>query len=118
MTSVGLNESATVTLDASGNGTASVGPSGQGETWTPAYVHVKTNQAASAIASEAQCIVYTGPQATDQYYADGTLSGSTGDTTDVVGAYQLGKGDYVWAKWVGGDPGAEGIVRVTGTKDI
>lgn len=118
MTTVPLSESAPVTLDSNGDGTARVGPTGQGETWQPAMVHVKTNQAPGDITNEAQCRVYAGPQAADAYYSDGTLSGSTGDASDAVSAYPLSKGEFVWAVWHGGDPGAEGILRVTGTKDV
>lgn len=118
MTTVPLNESATVTLDASGNGTAKIGPAGQGETWTPAYVHVQTGQEPGTIVNEAQCYVYAGPQAASPYFTDSTSSGSTGDSTDSASAYPLSKGEFVWAVWSGGDAGAQGIVRVTGTKDI
>lgn len=118
MTTVPLNESGVVVLDASGNGTAKIGPLGQGETWNPAVVHVKTAQAPAQIVNEAQCFIYAGGQPVDSFFADSTSSGSTGDSTDSAGAYPIGKGEWIWAVWSGGDAGAEGIVRVTGTKVI
>jgi hypothetical protein len=118
MTTVPLNLSDSVTLDSSGNGTARLGPSGARETWTAAMVHVKTNQLPSAIVNEAQCFIYAGPQADDTAFADSTSSGSTGDSTDSAGAYPVTIGEFIWAVWKGGDSGAQGIVRVTGTKEI
>jgi hypothetical protein len=113
---VDLQASAVVTLNAQGGGTAQIGPRNQRESWAPAVVSVKTNQAAAAIVNEAQCKVYAGPDTSDSNYVDGTLSGSTGDSTSNVAGQTVNAGEYVWAVWTGGDPGAQGRVNVTGTK--
>lgn len=116
---VPLNESeGSAPFDSSGAATVQLGPGGPQEQWSPANVHVKTNQAPAAITNEAQCFIYAGPAPTDAYFIDSTSSGSTGDVTDAASAYQLGRGEYIWAVWHGGDPGAQGVVRVTGTKVI
>lgn len=118
MTAVPLNLSNAVTLDGSGNGTVRLGPAGGSEVWTVAIVHVKTNQAPASIASEAQCFIYSGPLADDTAFVDSTSSGSTGDSTDSAAAWPVSIGEWIWAVWHGGDAGAQGILRVTGTRDI
>lgn len=115
---VDLNQSAVVTLNASGNGTAQLGPISARETWQPAVISVKTNQAPAAIVNQAQCSVYVGADATDQNFVQGTLSGSSGDSTGNAAGRTIDVGEYVWAVWTGGDPGAQGRVNVIGTKQL
>lgn len=110
-----MNESASVTLDGSGNGTLKMVPLGGSVTWLPASVSVK----ASSSTREAACRIYIGPSATDQYFVDGTLSGSTGDSTDRVSGYQVDThGRTLWAVWSGGDAGATGTMQVNGTEQL
>lgn len=110
-----LNENADTALDGAGNGTLRMRPFGGGETWLPAAVSVKC----STNATEAQCKVYVGPTATDPYFLDSTLSGSTGDSTDRVKGLQVDThGSYLWAVWTGGDPGAIATMTVTGHREV
>jgi hypothetical protein len=110
---VPLSVSVPVVLDGSGNGTARAGPLNLREVWTPGLASVKV----STNASEASCKVYEGEAADDSSYVDGTLSGSTGDSTaNVYGPLYVGQ--YVWAVWEGGDPGATAYLNVTGTKTV
>ena len=118
MATVTLNQSAVVTLNGAGAGTARLGPVNGREHWILAAVAVKTNQAPGSIVSEAQCKVYAGPDASDTWFAGGTLSGSTGDSTANVAGQILDCGEYVWAVWSGGDAGAQGRVNVQGTKTL
>jgi hypothetical protein len=106
--------SATVRLDGAGNGTVKLGPAGSAETWAPAVASfsVSTN------VLEAQCKVYVGDVVTQANFVDGSLSGSTGDATGRVGAYVLTQGQYVWAVWTGGDPGAVATLVVGGMKQV
>ena len=107
-----LNESGNVTLDGSGNGTLSMKPWGGGVTWQPQVVSVK----ASSNTSEASAKIYIGPEAADQYYVDGTLSGSTGDSTTNVAGYSVDThGNTLWVVWEGGDAGATATAQVNGT---
>ena len=106
--------SATVTLNGSGNGTCKVGPAGHAETWYAAIASVSV----STNAAEAACRVYVGDQPTAGNFADSTLSGSTGDATGRVSARPLKLGDYIWAVWSGGDPGAVATLNVSGTRDV
>jgi hypothetical protein len=118
MTSVTLNQSAVVILNASGNGTAQLGPVNSREHWNPDTVAVKTNQAPGSIVNEAQCRIYAGPDASDPNFVDGTLSGSSGDSTGNIAGRVLDCGEYVFAVWSGGDSGAQGRVVVSGTREI
>jgi hypothetical protein len=111
MGSLQLNETTSVTLDGSGNGTAKLGPSGPQETWTPSNVYVEC----STNAAEAVCKIYAGPSATSPYAKDITVDGSTGDSSEKCNI-PIPKGWFVWAAWTGGDPGATATLNVDGTK--
>ena len=115
MQTVSLRESFPVTLDGSGNGTAKLGPQGRGEVWHPAIAHVNSS---TPITNEAQCRIYCGDAPTQNNFRDGTLSGSTGDSTDNISSDEIVLGRYIWAVWSGGDAGATAYLNVTGTKDI
>lgn len=115
MSTVPLNESASVILNASGNGTVRMRPFGGGETWLPGSASFK----ATSAVKEAQCRIYIGPAPTDQYFVDSSLSGSTGDSTGRVGGYQVNShGNYLWAVWTAGDVGATATLQVTGVEVI
>ncbi len=105
-----------VTLDSSGNGVAQVGPQSAREVWHPERVHVSVN--IGQVTNEAQCIVYVGQTVGPNNFRDGTLSGSSGDTTDAVDSDEIKVGEYVFAVWQNGDPGAQATMAVTGEKDI
>jgi hypothetical protein len=115
---VDLDQSAVVTLNAQGAGTAQLGPVNGRESWLPEVVSVKTTQAPASIVNEAQCKIYAGPDASDSNYVDGTLSGSTGDSTANINGQTVNCGEYVFAVWSGGDVGAQGRLNVTGTKQL
>ena len=118
MTTVQLNQSAVVTLNASGNGTAQLGPLSAREKWLPLVVSVKTNQAPGTVVKEAACRICAGPDTSDPWFVDGTLSGSSGDSTGNVAGQEVDCGEYVFAVWTGGDAGVQGRVSVQGSKVI
>jgi len=105
---------ATVIFNGSGNGTARLGPSGSSEVWAPAVASFS----ASTNTKEAACQIYVGDQPIQANFVDGSLSGSTGDSTGRVGAYLLKLGWYVWAVWAGGDAGAVATLKVSGMKEV
>ena len=105
---------ASVKLDASGNGTVKVGPIGHRETWFPETA----SASASSAVLEAACRIYVGPSPTASYFRDGTLSGSTGDSTDRVSGTTVSLPWSVWAVWSGGDVGAIATLNVSGTKTV
>jgi hypothetical protein len=114
MTAGTLYEFATVTLNGSGNGTARVGPIGAREVWSPLNASVRTNE--STITNEAQCAIYVGPDASQPNFKGLTFTGSSGDATDLSGTVKIG--NFIWAVWTGGDPGAVATLSVTGTKEV
>lgn len=107
---------ATVTLDGSGNGLAKIGPLSARETWYPANVHVSVNP--GNVTNEAQCLVYVGQTVGPNQFRDGTLSGSSGDSSDAISADEITVGNYVLAQWIGGDAGQVATMNVTGEKDV
>lgn len=111
-----LNEQLSVILDGSGNGTVALSPDGPHEHWLPTLVSVSV----ATHAAEAQCRIYIGSKPTQDNFVDGTLSGSTGDSTDRVAGYDVARTQQpaIWAVWAGGDPGALATVVVNGTREI
>lgn len=106
-------ETTSVTLNGSGAGTAKLGPIGGSEVWTPSSVSV----ICSSNISEANCKIYVGPSATNQYFKDITVDGSTGDATEKANI-PIPYGSYVWAVWTGGDAGATATLNVDGTEIV
>lgn len=104
----------TVVLSGAGGGTAKIGPTNAREVWSPevASVSVATNT------NEAQCRLYVGDAPTANNFVDGTLSGSTGDSTDRVSGRPVPLGDFIWAVWAGGDPGSVATLNVTGMRTV
>jgi hypothetical protein len=115
MTTVSLRESANITLDGSGNGTARVGPLSSREKWHPANVHVKAN---SNPVNESACDIFMGNDTSQSNFRDGTFSGSSGDQTDALNADVVNSGFYIWGVWSGGDAGVQATLTVTGTKEV
>lgn len=105
-----------VTLNGSGAGTASLGPSGHGVTWTLGTVSVRTGQAVST--GTCQCLIYVGDRASAENFLDGTFSGDTGDSTNAASGTQILIGKKVFAVWSGGVPGDIATLTVTGTMAV
>lgn len=95
-----LNGFASVKLDGSGNGIASIGPQRVREHWQPSSASVSV----SSNTLEAQCSVYLGSTLGSATFLGQTATGSTGDTCGIGVDMQTGM--LIWAKWSGGDPGA------------
>lgn len=112
MRTLPLTAKAYVTLDGNGDGTAYCGPQSPGEAWSglTASVSVRTN------VTEAQCLVYAGAAPVPGCFADGTLFGSTGNSTSNLPGVKVG--GNVWAVWAGGDPGQVATLVVTGTRQV
>jgi hypothetical protein len=106
---------ATVKLDGSGNGTARTGPRGSREVWAPA---VAAFSVSVPVTNEAQCKIYVGDQPIPANLVDGSLSGSTGDSTGHVGGRLVRLGEYIWAVWTGGDAGSVATLTITGMKQV
>jgi hypothetical protein len=102
-----LRETRRVQLDGDGNGTLVMMPE-DGEVWQVAKVRVS----ASSAARDARCWVYAG-----RACVDGTLSGSSGDSTDLVSSHAIdAHGNVLQVIWHGGDPGAVATAEVCGLR--
>lgn len=108
-----LSEFASVVLNGSGAGTARVGPAAHGVTWRPTVASVKVSTATLSPI----CNLFVGATATDDNFVDGSYTGEK-NSTDAVAGQELVLGQYVFAVWSGGDPGAQATVTVSGTKDV
>lgn len=111
-----LSASVSTTLDANGNGTAQGGPTLPGTAWLPTIASVSTNE--ETVTNEAECKIYAGSYAGNGTFVDGTLSGSTGDSTQNIAGKTIYPGQYVWAVWTNGDPGVQAFLNVTGTRRV
>ena len=115
MPDVPLSEFAAVTLDGAGNGTAKTGPRAHGITWRPATASIKMTGPAPA--GVATVYLYAGSSPTDDNFIDSTYDVSN-DSTDRVNGQQIVLGQYVYAVWSGGTPGATATLTVNGTQEV
>lgn len=105
-----------ITLNGSGAGTASLGPTGHGVVWTLGTISVRTGQTVST--GTCQCSIYVGDDASATNFADATFSGDTGDSTNAASGRQIRLGKQVWAVWSGGVPGDIATLTITGTMEV
>lgn len=108
-----FTRTASVVLNGSGNGTASIGPTITNEVWTVAVAAVS----ASSNTNEAICKTYAGAAVSASTFVDGTTWGSTGDSTSSFGA-PVYSGQRVFAVWTGGDAGAVATLVINGTRQV
>lgn len=104
---------ATVTLDGSGHGIASIGPTRAREHWQPSSASVSV----ATQANEAQCSIFMGTVRNSTTFLSQTFTGSTGDTCGFQGI-DMQTGMLIFAEWFGGDPGSVATVMVNGTFTI
>lgn len=97
---------ASVTLDGSGNGTATFQPNGSNARITNLFVKVAT------AVNQAVCTIYRG-QIGDMYAINTTQSGSTGAAA--TGIIDVQDGETLYIVWTGGDPGAIATATLIGT---
>jgi hypothetical protein len=103
-----VTQSASVILDSSGNGSVQTGPNiGK---WNLTHAAINTSSAAKT----PQCKLYMGTDTGIANLIDGTFVGSL-NSTDNVSAKPIGPGEYIFAVWTGGDPGATATLTVNGT---
>lgn len=117
-----LNQGATCVLDGAGNGLAVCGPSGIGNIWSPAQVAVSTTTNVSTPIA----FLYLGPllppfalsvlMDTAQVTQLGGTSNGSNDSIGLTGAIQVPQGQALIVQWLGGDPGATGIMNVSGNQ--
>jgi hypothetical protein len=96
-------------LDASGNGVVAFAP--RGTRWHLDFVSVKC----TTRVKEATVRIYEG-YVGDQYYTDGTFSGSSGDTSNTE--HYMEDGETIHIVWTGGDPGARATAIIRGWESV
>src|SRR5215831_2025219 len=106
-----LKFAATVILDGSGNGTASLGPN-VGQRW---IVRTASVNIPNAVAIP-QCNIYMGAAPIPAEFIDGTWTGNM-DSTSKTNSYPLTHGEKIWAVWTAGDVGATATLNITGWHD-
>lgn len=105
-----LNESASVTLDATGAGVARLGPRRAGVQWAVRKVTISSTSATSQVPTAE---LFLGePSGTP---LDSTYDGNR-NSTDVD--VSLWSGQYLSLRWAGGTPGATGTLAVLGDNVI
>lgn len=112
MPSITLSESASVTLDANGNGTAGLGPdSARGPaTWDVSTVVIQTSRPAQAPIPRAQLYLdQVSPSQSQGLTYDGSFSQGGGSLT-------VTRGSTLYCVWTGGQAGDVATFTVTGTK--
>jgi hypothetical protein len=124
-TSFDLQETATVVLDGSGNGTARISPGqpggpgsgvgagrNSGLLWNVTGISV--NVATNVLEASAKTYVSYGIQSAGLADFQGqTQTASTGDTNTINAT--LRPGDWITVVWTGGDPGQAATLKVFGT---
>ena len=113
MATLPLITSVTTTLDGTGAGIASIGPTAQGEVWTVGNVAVHT----STNANESICRVYVGAAGSTSVLLGATNTGSSGDNDSGL-SQVLRVGQAITAVWTEGDIGATAYLSVTGSKVV
>lgn len=101
-----------VTLNGSGNGTVSIGPTNAFQTWKPSNAACSV----SSNSNEPVFVLYNGPSTDPATRIGGSYTGSNDNTdlSDIV----LYPGTVLTGQWIGGDPGATATLSLTGTIEV
>lgn len=113
MTVLQLTALGQAVLNGSGAATIQLGPAHVNEQWAPSLASVWCS--ANVTTGACQCQIYA-PDLSR--FIDGTFSGDTGDSTDNFGGISLWPGQYVYAVFTGGVPGALANLRIQGQKTV
>lgn len=106
-----LNLGTETVLDASGNGTARLGPRQGPPVWHVQTISVRTSQPGAG--SIPYCALYRGTEDSNGYI-DLTYDGSA-DSSDVN--FDVMQGTEIIAVWTGGNPGDVATLSVYGTRE-
>jgi hypothetical protein len=110
--SIPLEANATIQLDGSGNGTATIVPPVV-EQW-----HVETLSVTTSTAVKVPtCRTYLGQGTNASDFVDGTYNGSQ-NVSDALANRPIPPGMKILAQWLNGDAGALATVTVRGTKVV
>jgi hypothetical protein len=103
---------APITLNGSGNGTASSGPLRVKEHWQVSFASV----AVATAVKQATCSIYVGTSLSSATFVSTTTLGSSGATCGIN--QDLQPGQSVFAVWSGGDAGEVATLTIFGTYSI
>ncbi len=92
--------------------TLRAGPTGVGTSWELDQAGLSTSTGA---ADSSTVAVYSGPQAISSFFVAQSYAGG-GSSVGLPGL-ALVPGEFVWAVWSGGTPGASATLKVTGQKN-
>lgn len=112
-----VDEQVTITLNGSGNGTASITPPGPrtAPRWDIQNVYVSA--ATNVLEAQATIYVSRGIKSTTVFDSRGqTATGSSGDTYAV--GFTLRPGDWLTAVWTGGDANAKATMTIKGSISV
>jgi hypothetical protein len=115
-TTLPFTKTATVTLNGSGNGTASVGPSSAGESWSPASVAISCTGSIPTSGTPT-VFLYAGTNATALTVVDSTYN-VTGASSSMISGQTLWPGQQVFAVWSDGPANGVATIVVTGTRKV
>jgi hypothetical protein len=113
---VSLAQSASVTLDGSGNGTAELGPSLPGEVWSPGSTSISCEGSIPTSGSPS-VFIYAGNGISAATFIDSTYN-VTGASSSMISGKQLYAGQLVYAVWTDGPPGETATLAVNGTRQV
>ncbi len=109
---IGLDGQVMGTIGAGGTVTLRAGPTGVGTSWELDQAGLSTSTGA---ADSSTVAVYSGPQAISSFFVAQSYAGG-GSSVGLPGL-ALVPGEFVWAVWSGGTPGASATLKVTGQKN-
>jgi hypothetical protein len=98
-----------VVINGSGIAQLQLGPSGIGQRWRATYCQIATSTGANDAST---CSIYLGPLAIGPLVGGQSYAGG-GDSVGLPGAV-MQPGDFLWALWTGGTPGAIASLAIYG----
>jgi hypothetical protein len=110
-----LDSTATVTLDASGNGSVQLAPGGAREKWTLNYVSVTMTNTIPNSVNVAQMVLYRSSAQPGNQLSGTSFANMDADSQSV---YVLNMGEPVVFVFSGGDPASVGHVHIEGIRYV
>lgn len=113
---VSLAASASVVLDANGNGTAEVGPTVPGEVWSPGSVSISCG-GTIPVTGAPTLFIYAGNGISQATFIDSTYN-ITGSSSSMISGKTIYPGQNVYAVWSDGPPNETAVLAVNGTRSV
>jgi hypothetical protein len=111
-----FTRTATITLNASGNGTAQVGPTLPGEVWSPVSVSISA-LGSIPTAGIPTVFLYAGNGVSAGTFLDSTYN-VTGASSSMITGQTLYPGQQVSAVWSDGPASQQATIVVQGTRQV